>query len=86
MYKYVNDRTLIEICKQHSISIIHESADRVSQWCDDDQIKLKLSYICFYKDKSRCNAIPYIKVNETDIERVKQAKVLHVVLSDELSW
>jgi len=33
-----------------------------------------------------CRVIPDIKVSETDIERVKQAAVLDIVLGDDLNW
>ena len=41
--------------------------------------------ICCCKNISRCNPVPDIKVNETDIERVKQTQVVDIVLSDGLS-
>ena len=43
----------------------------------------KTKEICFCKDRTYVESLPYIDINGTDIERVTQAKVLGVTIS---SW
>ena len=42
--------------------------------------------LCFCKDRTYVESLPYIDINGTDIERVTQAKVLGVTISSDLSW
>ena len=42
--------------------------------------------ICFCKDRTYVESLPYIDINGTDIERVTQAKVICVTISSVLTW
>ena len=42
--------------------------------------------ICFCKDRTYVEYLPYIDLNGTDIERGTQAKVIGVTISSDLSW
>ena len=42
--------------------------------------------LCFCKDRTYVESLPYIDLNGTDIERVTQAKILGVTISSDLSW
>ena len=48
--------------------------------------KTKEMVICFRRDKTFVDSVPYIYMNENYIERVSQAKVLVVTVSSDLSW
>ena len=48
--------------------------------------KTKEMVICFCKDRTYVESLPYIDINGTDIERVTQAKVIGVTISSDLSW
>ena len=43
-------------------------------------------WLCFCKDKTYVESLPYIDINGTDIERATQAKVICVTVSSDLSW
>ena len=42
--------------------------------------------ICFRRDRTFVDSLPYIYMNGNYIERVSQAKVLVVTISSDLSW
>ena len=46
----------------------------------------KYMVICFCKDRTYVESLPYIDINVTDIERVSQAKLIAVIISSDLSW
>ena len=91
IYKYVDDSTIFEICNQDMVSVIQDSADLVEQWsCNNDMrintTKTKEMVICFRRDSTFVDSLPYIYMNGHYIERVSQAKVLGVTISSDLSW
>ena len=48
--------------------------------------KTKEIIICFCRNDNHVASIPRIVIDDNDIERVTQAKVLGVTLSADLSW
>ena len=73
------------------VSVIQDSADIVEQWsCNNDMrintTKTKEMVICFRRDRTFVDSLPYIYMNGNYIERVSQAKVLGVTISSDLSW
>ena len=82
---------LFEICNQSRVSVIQDSANIIAQWFSDNDMRINTSkineiVICFCKDRTYVESLPYIDINGTDIERVTQAKVLGVTISSDLSW
>ena len=73
------------------VSVIQDSADVVEQWsCNNgmriNTTKTKEMVICFRRDRTFVDSLPYIYMNGNYIERVSQAKVLGVTVSSDLSW
>ena len=67
------------------------SANIIAQWSSDNDMRINTSktkemVICFCKDRTYVESLPYIDINGTDIERVTQAKVVGVTISSDLSW
>ena len=63
----------------------------VEQWsCNNDMristTKTKEMVICFRRDRTFVDSLPYIYMNGNYIERVSQAKVLGVTISSDLCW
>ena len=91
MIKYVDDRTIFEICNKNYLSIIQQSADIAVMWSDDNDMKINESktkemLVCFTRDPECGDSIPNIVINGVDIERVEHAKVLGVTISADLPW
>ena len=91
IYKYVDDSTIFEICSQDIVSVIQDSADVVEQWSYNNDMRInttktKEMVICFRRDRTFVDSLPYIYMNGNYIERVSQAKVLSVTISSDLSW
>ena len=89
IYKYVDDSTIFEICKQDMVSVIQDSADLVEQWpCNNDMrintTKTKELVICFRRDRTFVDYLTYIYMTGNYIERVSQEKVLGVTISSDL--
>ena len=85
IYKYVDDSTIFEICNQ-DMSWLH-----VEQWSYNNDIrnnttKTKEMVICFRRDRTFVDFLPYIYMNGNYIERVSQTNVLGVTISYDLSW
>ena len=60
----------------------------VEQWsCNNDmRISTKEMVICFRRDRTFVDSLPYIYMNGNYTERVSQAKVLGVTISSDLCW
>ena len=91
IYTYVDDSTIFEICNQSRASVTQDSANITAQWSSDNDMRIntnktKEMVICFCKDRTYVESLPYIDINGTDIERVTQAKVLGVTISSDLRW
>ena len=83
IYKYVDDRTIFEICHQNRVSVIQDSVI-ITLLCysDNDYITNNYMIVCFSRDRTYyVESLSYIDINGTNIERVIQANVFGVVIS-----
>ena len=92
LFKYVDDSTLFEICNTNEISEIQESIiDKVADWTAMNCMKInskksKEMIISFTHDVNFKKSVPNITIEGIPVEVVKHAKLLGVVLSDDLTW
>ena len=71
------------------LSVIRDSADVIEQWSYNNDTRInttntKEMVICFRRDRTFVDSLPYIYMNGNYIERVSQAKVLSVTISSDL--
>ena len=86
--KYVDDTTLVEVVSKGEQSHMQEALSDVMSWCSKNNLsinadKTKELLIFFGEGKSD---IPKLNVNGSEIERVPHAKLLGIVISDDLRW
>ena len=91
LFKYVDDSTLFEICNMNEISEIQDSIDKAADWTSMNCIKInskksKEMIICFTHDVNFKKSVPNIIIEGNPVEVVKHAKLLGVILSDDLTW
>ena len=92
LFKYVDDSTLFEIlCKTNEISEIQESINKVADWTAMNCMKInskksKEMIISFTHDVNFKKSVPNITIEGIPVEVVKHAKLLGVILSDDLTW
>ena len=90
LYKYVDDSTLFEICNINEISEIQESIDIAADWTSENCMKInskksKEMIISFTHDVNFKKFVPNIIIEGNPVEVVKHAKLLGVILADDLS-
>ena len=90
-FKYVDDSTLFEICNTNEISEIQESIDNAADWTSMNCMKInskksKEMIISFTQDVNFKKCVPNIIIEGNPVEVVKHAKLLGVILSDDLTW
>ena len=88
LYKYVDDSTLFEICDRN---VIQESVDITARWTEQNDMKInseksKKKIISFAQDGNFRSTIPNIKIDGRDIAQVCHAKLLGVIISQDLTW
>ena len=86
--KYVDDTTIFECLPRNAPSTLQPQADALSQWCDMNGCRINTKKtaelrIDFSKSPRDC---PSISINNRDISVFSQAKLLGVVICDDLSW
>ena len=91
LFKYVDDSTLFEICNTTEISEIQESIDKAADWTSMNCMKInskksKEMIISFTPDVNFKKSVPNIIIEGIPVEVVKYAKLLGVILSDDLTW
>ena len=91
LFKYVDDSTLFEICNTNEISEIQESIDKAADWTSMNCMKInskkpKQMIISFTHDVNFKKSVPNIIIEGNPVEVVKRAKLLGVILSDDLTW
>ena len=89
-FKYVDDSTLFEICNTNEISEIQESIDKVADWTSMNCMKInskksKEMILSFTHDVNFEKSVPNITIEGIPVEVVKHAKLLGVILSDDLT-
>ena len=86
--KYVDDTTIFECIPRNASSTLQAQADVLSQWCDTNGCKIntkKTTELRIDFSKSP-REFPFISMNNCDISVVSQAKLLGVIICDDLSW
>ena len=84
---HVDDSTIFDVCNNTSVPMLQESADIITDWSRHNDMRIinarktKEMIICFCRNDSHD---PRIVIDDNDIERVTQAKVLGVTLSADL--
>ena len=91
LFKYVDDSTLFEICNTNEISEIQESIDKDADWTSMNCMKItsnksKEMIISFTQDVNFKRCVPNITIEGIPVEVVKHAKLVGVILSDDLTW
>ena len=87
-WKYVDDSSLSETLFRNQDSNFQSILEGINQWCTRNNMSLnplKCKEILFYFWKNNPN-FPPMTVDEQPIEVVKSAKLLGVILSDDLKW
>lgn len=87
-WKYVDDTSLAETIIKNQESTLQSVLDGIEYWCRRNKMSLnprkcKELFICFWKNKQN---LPPLTVNEQSVDLVKSAKILGVILSDDLKW
>ena len=89
MFKYVDDSTVFDVCNNSSVPMLQESADIITDWSRNNAYKCYKSkeiVICFCRNDNHVASIPRSVIDNNDIERVTQAKILGDTLSSDLTW
>lgn len=88
MYKFMDDSTLSEIILRNSNSVMQEAADSVVEWSDKNntQINPRKTVEMLISFTKVALDVGNLTINGTTIERVKNAKLLGVIISDDLTW
>ena len=87
----MDDSTIFDVCNNTSVHMIQESADIITDLSMHNDMRInarktKEMMIRFCRNRYHVASIPRIVLDDNDIERVTQAKVLGVKLSADLSW
>ena len=87
----MDDSTIFDICNNSCVPMLQESADIITDWSRHNDMRInatktKEMIICFCRNDTHIASIPRIVIDDNDIARVTQAKVLGVTLSSDLSW
>ena len=85
--KYMDDTTLVEIASKNNPSVMQNSADQICAWSRGNKLainatKTKEIVISFGKQPT----VENIHMENTPIERVTNAKLLGVIISNDLKW
>ena len=87
--KYVDDTTIWECCDRLGTdSKIQVAANQTLLWCTENNMKIntdKTKEMLINFSKSSININP-IKFNDTELEQVKNTKLLGVIINNTLSW
>ena len=84
--------TFVITCNNSSVPLLQESADIITDWSTNNDMRINATkpnkeiVICFCRNDNHVASIPRIVIDNNDIERVTQAKVLGVTLSSDLTW
>ena len=89
--KYVDDSAIFGICNNTSVPMLQKSADIITDWSRHNDMRInatqtKEMIIFFCRNDNHVTSITRIVIDDNDIERVTQAKVLGDTLSSGLIW
>ena len=78
-----DDSTVFDVCNNSSVPMLQESADIITYWSRNNDMRInatktKEMVICFCRNDNHVASIPRIVIDNNDIARVIQAKVLGV--------
>jgi hypothetical protein len=87
--KYVDDTTLWESCNlAKGDSNIQHAANEAMTWCKSNNMKIntdKTKEMVIYFGRSNFS-FPLISMNDSELERVSNTKLLGVILNNKLTW
>ena len=91
LYKYVDDSTLFETCHTNGISLIQDSVNDAVDWTSNNYMKInskksKEMIISFTRNIHVHEDVPNIVIEGNPVEQVEHAKLLGVILSNDLTW
>ena len=87
-WKYVDNTTLSEMVVANEQSVLQIALDGISSLCEENDMvlndrKCKEILICFWKKKPN---FQQLTVNDYPVKQVNSAKLLGVMLSNDLKW
>ena len=90
LYKYINDSTLLEVCNDIDASLMQDYIKTATSWTEDNNMRInqdksKEMIICFSRGENVRDTLPKIIIDDKEVERVAYAKLLGVILSEELT-
>ena len=88
LWKFVDDTTASEILPKGNVSTAQNIADHIKQWSEENRLKLhpdkcKELRISFSKDPV---VLDQVILNGKEVEIVESAKLLGVIISNNLTW
>ena len=88
LYKYVDDGTASEIIASPSDSRMQQTLDTVSHWSKENSAQINPNKTVEMIINFRENWIdpPPLFINNTELVKVKTAKLLGLIISDDLTW
>ncbi len=91
IYKYIDDRTIFEVCHKCDNTQIQESVDMVGIWTNQNYMrrnseKFKEMIIDFSRNYSLTSGIRSVTIGEQVLERAEHANMLGVTISNNLTW
>ena len=89
--KYVEDSTVFDVCNNSSMPMLQASAHIITDLSRHNHMPINARQTkdmirCFCRNDNHVASIPRIVIDNNDIERVTQSKVLEVTLSADLTW
>ena len=87
-YKYVDDTSIVFVGSDPQATNLQDAADTAYTWSQANDMKInatKTKEIIIDFSKTEKHFLP-VTVNGTEIERVSQAKVLGITISNDLTW
>ena len=91
LYKCIDDSTLFEVCNDIDASLMQDSINTATSWTEDHNMRInpdksKEMIICFSRGENVRDTLPKIIIDDKEVERVAYAKLLGVIISEDLTW
>ena len=87
-FKFVDDSTLVEVCKRGVPSHMQEAADEAQDWSMTNKLAInciKTKELLIHTGKDSANISP-VTIDGKEIDRVPESKLLGVIIQDNLKW